>query len=688
MPCVFAALIVQFANLTYSPVLTAGEYVRKMQKSSPRRIEIDPLLSKHIVMVRSSGRNITVNLQALSVALHASCKQDDNRIVITRTSLDKRSISGSRLGTRLTWLHSKLDAIEKFRELLVKRGTASAQFKFALADESRRMSNFLSKGIAPGTGLFATQLLPPELLLEDLMKKVGLDSIANLKSGKRAEYANFRSDGSVELPSVDEILEKYSNEKVDLRLGSDLDRPHLSLSDSSMFEFVQGPKIKSDKLRLRVVSSAQSVQVRLEGYAADDSRNLFAFFEAGPSLGLETPESISANFGMDKTYPKKHISDLSYKALQEIRNLNSGRGVNSGNFNWIIDPITVDPLSSFVSDIMSNVVEDGDTGFNVVDLSDGLWTLLFRSVDKDGQYSVEAVRQCIKMWLPYEKIQTPDFTAWRPIDAEFEDLRRADRKVLKNYARSKEKLTMRTAGQFIHRAVSADSSVPFAWLAACTQNGKPTPSMLNVPWEYYDLVGAISDTGWNELLQGKRVSVEDLGISDQFDRLIKTQEPDRADQLPDRQKYIPDLYVDSKVSQSLMSVQSGRIPLFKLSSQSWGWSDLEMFSKRFKANFERKEDGTNGPLEVEASFVGRYATTSVDYGSSVGTRLKFFLPYSQTLTREIIEQSEPDASSTTFSKLPADVLDQIWNYAKARADESQRNVQTFKSIGAKGKIKP
>lgn len=189
-------------------ILPAKSIAAALSRELFRSVEVDKGLQDDSIYLVPHGASPMLQLRSLGLALHATLSATPSGYRISRTPSDLENLSAVRGKERARWYESRFKELNAFRDSHAQSLRSASDLAYDLDAEFKRLQEVAS-GSRPESQippLFSFQLMPGEALLEGLLKRIGVDYLANIPSNSVETYEDRPVTGSKPLPNDADLL--------------------------------------------------------------------------------------------------------------------------------------------------------------------------------------------------------------------------------------------------------------------------------------------------------------------------------------------------------------------------------------------------------------------------------------------------------------------------------------------------
>jgi hypothetical protein len=301
-------------------------------------VRVSPKLARDLVFVEPHGAGARIQLDSLAEVLDASLIPTKGGFLIERTPKDLKALRSHRSSTRASWLEKTLKDQDRFRRS-VPGSPAPAAVASELAREELAWQDVIH-GKANRAGFhFATQLLPAQVLMEQLIGRIGIQNLADTPSYQRRVIEDDPVSGAGPLPAHTDLVDSYLAAMQVYEQARPLPAGQLGqMGLSEQFGGWGEPAVRPSKLRLLVASEPAGLILNLEGYDEGGNRVLYAVMTSGPAKDLGSPAAVVREASAT---PRKVELSASSRDAQVF-----GSAMEKAAFpEWFKAPDKVEPLN-------------------------------------------------------------------------------------------------------------------------------------------------------------------------------------------------------------------------------------------------------------------------------------------------------------------------------------------------------
>lgn len=643
-----------------------------------RPIAVQAVLSKKLLFISDPDYPPDKLLALVATAVHGSVRATPNGLTLERSSKDLAALRDAEHRERVDWILARLQDVAAYRKKASAAGGGLPQVVTReLNGRQTAMQNFSSHGGPRPATLFPQQLLPSELLLEALIRRIGADELASIPPGRIVIYEDSPVDQAAPLPPDGDLIDQYLEASMPLdgiSLTQDASAAIQRLRYAPFFSQVGKQTKRPERLRLRVTSARTNLLLQLEGFDGEEKRVLLADFVTQGRMKGRPYTNIASE---DKAKGDALWSPISKATQVEIdRDLRSQISVGSPAPDWLVHPERTEPLNLFVCDCLGAFAAQTPEKCMVVDVDDFFWD--FTRVCCSGErLCTTAFQDELGEMEDYERVEDATSIVLRPRTPEAVEATQADRKVLGRgirdlIARNGDRL--RTLSLLFHDA-SADRS-PFAErLARDAMQIAPTSSDELLGDRTYRLLGAISENAWGDLMAGRLATAAQDGVTDEMrDLLVSDTRAAFGDQVVTDLKHHPiELYHEVPVGATQLSVKPREASVFRWQSPGkpmGPWQPVGRLMVLAPAAVRRLGNGHFILEGTQDSFEQGLARGMLFQMASETQRIiTIHLPEGRQM--EIVGSAEPHDATPLgpYRDLPQTVRDKVYQDAKDFQEE-------------------
>jgi len=681
------------AILPFGRIATVSEVTGVLASQIGQPIKIADNLKDDLVFVEPRSAPPRQILADLAKTLQATLVGDSQFLSIRRTSKDEKAIRTGRLEARKEWLRKDLEAAAKYRAENFKSSTPDVYLAEVRRLAKRRLEE-LNQKLAPNSAWSPSDGLPAEGLLEGLIRRIGLDKLAELPNDEVCVYEDEPVAGARPLPDAQDLRADYESSMVAFQ-NYDLTRQDIfDLKITGQTFGVVGwygpPHIS--RLRLTEQAWVNGIALTLEGYNSSGMRVAQARFGAGPDTVGTWAGGLLLR---EATNSRTRWIDLAPDAPR------AAKGAYSLP-DWAVHPDKIEPLNVMAKDVLAAIGDEHPEKPFVFAVSDRLWDET-AECSQNGKLNVDAFEEYAKYYSAYECLSLDDATVWRLIDPEFEEQSRAGRKELSRFVdrfKSTRHVDIRSAAQLYHDAGTECSRLTVGFLGYV---GRSTGEQSTVlagasPEELFRLLGAIPDGAWSSLMSGRVLSCGSMGIVQDLDRFLRrAQLQTEGAGVSDLDRHPTELLPNGVTPDLTLTFQFGNIDMIE-SLNSPGRSDPDANLWTQLLSFRKVTYQSLGFLGSSVTWNGDTPTFGVTreqfeqefgkvryrFGVQPNLVVKIGLPQGLFIAVSIEEGIEPEAQSVAYADMPQSLRDEIWANACARVLASLKRSHDIESGLIKG----
>ncbi|HTQ11128.1 MAG TPA: hypothetical protein VMI31_13760, partial [Fimbriimonadaceae bacterium] len=445
-------------------------------------------------------------LDALAACLRATVSESGERITIARSEKELDQARKAEASEVAENLKARLEESAKHREDVLKDRSAASVISDEIDEQDRESKQIQSSHEADGSGMSpfdGRELLPAEVLLEDLAKKIGPERLAADASKHPQVLEDVPAFDSLTLPACDALLADYNASMARLR--------ELKPSQAVQSEIAASPWTQDDyqawttasgsakHLRLRLATEADFLTLSLECFdpqgnlvdratlqgipLSERNRGYLSTIQRAAAVG---PKHPAVDLSEDASWPRHH-AELDPANLPK----------------WIRDPDKSEPLDLFVEPALDEIAREDPGACVAIDVSDDLWYDGISCIT-DKQLDVDMFEAAMVGWQHYEHLNLGPISVWRPKYFDHSDASLADRAALSRYAAvlaAFGNADTRSRSVLYYQASPIVGTLTVGFASYKTK-------LWQEDWTLSDclarLIGAISDEDWSRLLAGRR----------------------------------------------------------------------------------------------------------------------------------------------------------------------------------------
>lgn len=516
----FALLLA--VSLSGDRVLTALDQASQLGLEMGKPVLVEKKLQREQVYLSRHGCSSSVALIALAKALHASVTSTESGFRIARSPDDLKALHATRIGVRTQWISRRFAAVDGFRERSFRGQSPADANKQALGNDSAPYKGTNPKPLARPVQFTSSSLLPANALLQKLATQIGISHLAAIESGTAVEYEDSPVGGDFALPDHHDLDLEYREAMNKLGDYSRMGDVSLDLAFSfHKAEYEAWEKRLGDprKLRLWVSADLDGLAFRLEGFDANGKRVLLSWQGVRNKDTIENTNQMASRIAsLGVSNPMVELRPASVEALEIAH--------ETGPYpQWFLHPEQNEPLDLFVRDALAAEAEKHPSQCFAVCVDDGFWGIVRYSL-KDKKIDMNMFEAFLDQTLPYETNSDKKMLVWRPVDPEYSESSRADRKELSRFAtayRTGALPDLRKVSLLVKRASQFTSSLTHFWDSTVADRMHYAPVIDTfLPGEVLRIMGACNDEGWDQLATGYSVSAEKLGVVPEVERLFRS----------------------------------------------------------------------------------------------------------------------------------------------------------------------
>jgi hypothetical protein len=683
----FVPLILVVAGAVPTPrVLTLESVVSQLCQDLHKRISVEPRLGKKLVFISDPGSQPEPLLSSLATTVHASLVTTANGLRLQRTSGDLRTARKAEIAQRAGWIRARLDQVAKFRADRLSRGSFEAAYARELDAEARARENYhLGRGLAPAA-FFVNQLLPGEILIESLIRRIGVDQLATVPTGESQVYEDFPADSAFPLPDHADIVDQYVADSLPLE--------RMSLpgqSTSPYLSHLGGPTRTPVKLRLRQLVERTRVIFNLEGFDSRGTRVLAADF----FTQSKDPSRLPASIAREAMQKQDAVWEtLSASAQGALGWFSPTASVTSDNVpDWFLHPESGEPLNLFVAEALNGLASLEQSKPVMVDVDDAFWDAA-RLCCLKGRFCATGFRDILSESENYDRTETGWGVIWRPKNPELVEASLADRKVLGRAARAlvfEQSDPLKPLSRLFYDASKSSSTLAWTWARKAVLFDAPDNGSL-FDESAYRMLGALPASVWNELENGKTVSAGQAENTDDVRNLLSGERYQTTGQgnLSDLKRHALELYSEHSVASTLISLHPMQSTVIRFWNQTavepkW-WNPADVLFSMAGVRMEYLASGE--PTPTGTFFV---VSTQAEFEEKLGKSRKFRLAveHDTVITLGLPEGRRIELRhrgaftdlhpAGDYADLPAEFRDEVWNNARTR-QLAERNATLSNSM--------
>jgi len=663
------------AILPFGRIATLSEVTVALASQIGQPIEIADNLKDDLVFVEPRSAPPRQVLAALAKTLQATVAGEGQLLSIRRTSDDERALRVKRTEARTDWIRKDLEAAEKYRTDNFKSSGPDVYLAEVRRLAKRRLEEVNQK-LVPDSAWSPSDGLPAAGLLEGLIRRIGLDKLAELPSDEACVYEDEPVAGARSLPDVQDLKADYESamaafQNYDLT-RDDLFNLKITGQGYNVAEWNESAHIS--RLRLSEEAGVNWIALTLEGYDSLGKRIVQARLAAGPDKNATWAGGLLRR---EACNPRTRWIDLAPDAPKE------GQGAYALP-DWTVHPDKIEPLNVLAKDVLTAIGDEHPEKSFVFAVSDRLWDVT-AECSQNGKLNVDAFEDYAKQYGAYECLSQEDAIVWRLQDPEFEEQSRASRKELARFVvrfKSTNHIDTRSAVLLYHDANIECSrlTVGFLGYVGSSTGELPTIRASTSPKELFRLLGAIPDEAWSSLVSGRVLSCGSMGIVPDLDRFL------RRAQLQTEGAGVSDLYrhptelLPYGVTPDLtLKFEPGTTDMIKTlnppgssNPTANAWMQLFSFRKVTYQNvgFLGSSVTWNGDTPTfgvtREQFEQELGKVRYRFGEQPKLVVKIGLPHGLFAAVSVEEGIEPEAQSVAYADMPQALRDEVWSNACAR----------------------
>ena len=653
-------------------------------------ITTSPALGRHLIFLERHGRTPSETLSAIALCLRGSITSANGGLSIVRSERELNGLRNLYSHDRARELQLRLTELDRYRSSHLRSKSIADAISEAIDARDQERKDVLAKRQTEMGPYSGRELLPAEVLLEKLVNRIGPDNLATISSTQAQTLEDQPVATALPLPAISDLVSDYNNAVLELRASPP--SPSIKMKMVGLYpsqQWFNGWLANTGEvahLRMKVKGERDSLLVSLECYD-----------NAGNRLDVASLEGVqAANFGRGSLAPINRATaslttqrrlPLTDEAVK-IRHLEPY--ALAALPQWIIRPDVHDPLNVFVQPVLAEMAKEDLTSCVAMDVSDELWPYLYYC-EQNGQISVDRFELLMQQWGFYEHLNDGHLAIWRPKYFDESEARQADRRALARYAKIFATSGLQDfRGQTVLYHDSGLLAGPltkfFAFLSCSKgQNTWPLTDRMAA------LLGAVSDSGWEELESGKRIRVAELGTLSELDALFREDvvRSESDHQISDLFTHPPELYRGPDLGDTTIEISRSPETLVRWwdptrkNENDASWNDLmslssighvsytEKPSPHFRVSREDFETKLNGY---------RFRMASINQKTAL-----LHLPKGYFIKCKIPIQVDTTSQVLMYSELPQSIRDQTWELAcesgKAQYHSMQQQIANQTSSG-------
>ena len=560
-------LLVASALASMPTITTVETEVNLIGEKLGRPVAVQASLGKKLLYISDSDVAADRLLALIATAVHGSVRVTPTGLLVERSTTDLAALREEEQKERADWIRTRLAAVADYRKRMSIDGGKSGEVTLReVHAKQKALQNFWSHGGPRPKSFFPAQLLPSEVLLEDLIRRIGIDKLAAIPAGQTVIYEDAPVENALTIPTSNDLVDKYvkASAPYEAVILSQDDRNAISLLNYGEYFSQFGQETKRPiKLRLRVKVTKVNQQLQLDGFDDSEKRVLRASFVTAGSMKSRVYTNVASEDKLNLDAKWAPISNQTQDAIDELKRLGSAGGMAP---DWLLHPEKFEPLNAFVAGCLQALATQSPKKCTVVDVDDFFWNLSCVCCT-GGRLCTSAFQDELDEIEDYERLEDPTSIVLRPRAPESIEATRADRKVLGRairelVAQSGERI--RTLSLLCHDASTEPSPLVELFTSYATHIAPDNADQF-LGDETYRVLGGISDDDWTQLKAGRHITVAQAGASEAFiSLLISENRPVIGDRpVSDLRRHPMELFSNDSVGATPISAESRESTLIR-----------------------------------------------------------------------------------------------------------------------------
>ena len=539
-----------------SGLLTAQDEANVISSAIGKPVVLSHSLRKEVLFVRRSVGDWKNELTAVAIALHATVAREGNVIYIVRASKDLDEAKKVRSAERLGWIRSALQQIQSFRDGACSSGSLVDQIMSQISLEDAGQKKYQNgEGPPPTSVLCARNLLPSQVLLEGVMRQVGLEHIAENPINTAEVFESHPCARARLLPHVANLVDSYKGTISKISDAEFTNGQRQALAKYPGMEVLLNCRCREasvSDVRLRVESGRTTIRLTLDLYDIAGTR-----LDSVDMIVRRSGRLIQSRVLAEETLGNPNVEfcaipDSAQSMVDFIESSSQPKPI------WFMHPDKVEPLSILVAPAVRALVGKDKGACSVVDVSDE-WFRLAADSTRTGRLNLTAFKENIDEWSSYQLIGTPGYTVRRPFDPEIEEASRIDRAQLAGFMQDFQAygwVRPEVVGRLVHRMYPARSALLGDWWMKASLLSPRPSNQGALATSIYNLLGSIPDVYLRRLRAGETCTAGEMGVSAALQAILDEdvlRTNDNAESM-DRYCHPSELYGTADVSSTPISI--------------------------------------------------------------------------------------------------------------------------------------
>jgi hypothetical protein len=330
-----------------------------------------------------------------------------------------------------------------------------------------------------------------------------------------------------------------------------------------------------------------------------------------------------------------------------------------------------------------------------ISVSDSLWNAVCR-VSEGGRVNLDALETLMLEGLPYERLLQGEAVIWRPFDALADESARADRKALVQFTRefsNQGYVTLRSASRLYHDASPNDSPLPTTWFNEAQRSMGTEMLTSDRSTKMYQLLGEISDDGWDRLMGGATLTCGELGIESAVTASLRRETALQTEglQVSDLLRHPTELFAGEDASSIPVQLEQSSDEKIKIwndgsPSNHEMWLPLNLQRQVYSSSgFAVDWDGAKYvPRTTREAFDDDNSNYSCQFGGVPKITVKLGLPRKLYVTGHFSGATVPTGRIVSYTELPQAVRDAMWNFVSQSSIEFAQRLKDNQNRQAAG----
>lgn len=445
-------------------VLSVGTEAALLSEGRPKPVVVAKGLKDQLIFIDPKQSAVERQIAALAIALHASVVEGARATYIERTEMNLKQLRERRTRLRAKWIADRLDGIASFRKEALSGHTVAEAFLKDVDKRNKDLNDLRSGKIGPEkVGNYAgIYLLPSQIFVEKLLRRIGLSRIASFETGQMVTFEDDPVAGTLALSNHDDLTSEYLAHQAEVLM------PELSATDRSKILALGYDKVASldpnatrpAKIRVRILPETSQIILQTEAFDSEGARLFASNISASASGSVLSDQAILNQFPARNSVFSLPLRQESVTAVNYLR-----RRVPEPLPAWVLHPDRSEPLDLFVRDGVAAMGRQQPAGkCFAMCVSDSLWRRVLPCIS-DNRINLDGLKAELKSWLPYEQVEKADAVVMRPEDPEGDESVRTNRKALAWFALAMNRQPdPRNAAHLFHDSARSIGALDSTWL--------------------------------------------------------------------------------------------------------------------------------------------------------------------------------------------------------------------------------